>query len=240
MGGATEEPMGGEGEGTNEPTGGEPTAPTRPMGTGEPTGEDTMVVTYKPMEEDPVEELTSWPTQKPTINDIGEGTDSPTGGLIEEPPRDGLGMDLSGNTTISLKIGGVGWWLGQWRQGRRQLAWRRRQRWIAAQRWWMTGLIEGDLGIAARRGQRTSTAIPRGAVDSLDCGDRRVFAGAMTILRHPSPNRWRIRGQAMSCAARVWTTPQRERTAGSIVTTMGGPGNGDINVEALAVRATHC
>ena len=96
MGGATEEPMGGEGEGTNEPTGGEPTAPTRPMGTGEPTGEDTMVVTYKPMEEDPVEELTSWPTQKPTINDIGEGTDSPTGGLIEEPPRDGLGMDLFG------------------------------------------------------------------------------------------------------------------------------------------------
>ncbi len=36
------------------------------------------------------------PTQKPTIDDIGEGTDSPTGGLIEEPPRDGLGMDLLG------------------------------------------------------------------------------------------------------------------------------------------------
>jgi hypothetical protein len=35
-------------------------------------------------------------------------------------------------------------------------------------------------------------------------------------------------------------TPQRERTAGGITTTTGGPGNGDINVEALAVRATHC
>ena len=66
------------------------------METGEPTGEDTAAVTYKPTEEDPVKELTSRPTQKPTIDDIGEGTDSPTGGLIEEPPRDGLRMDLFG------------------------------------------------------------------------------------------------------------------------------------------------
>ena len=82
---------GGEGEVTNEPR--------------ELTGEDTAAVTYEPMEEDPVaeedpvEELTSRPMQKPTINDIGEGTDSPTGGLIEEPPRDGLGMDLIGLVT---------------------------------------------------------------------------------------------------------------------------------------------
>ena len=39
------------------------------------------------------------PTQKPTIDDIGKGMDSPTGGLIEEPPRDGLGMDLIGLVT---------------------------------------------------------------------------------------------------------------------------------------------
>ena len=77
----TKEPTGGKGEGTNEPRGVEPTAPTRPMETGEPTGEDTAAVTYKPTEEDPVEELTLWPTQKPTINNIGEGTDLPTGGL---------------------------------------------------------------------------------------------------------------------------------------------------------------
>ena len=152
----------------------------------------------------------------------------------------GSGWTCSGNTTISLQIGGVGRWLGQWRRQRRQLALCRRQRWIAARRWRMTGPIEGDLGIAARQGQRTLTAIPRGAVDSLDCGDGRVFAGAMTILRHPLPNRWRMWGRAMSCAARVWTTPQRERTAGSIATTMGGPGNGDINIKVLAVRATHC
>jgi hypothetical protein len=34
--------------------------------------------------------------------------------------------------------------------------------------------------------------------------------------------------------------PQRERTAGGMATTTGGPGNGDIDIEALAVRATHC
>ena len=85
-----------------------------------------------------------------------------------------------------------------------------------------------------------STTIPGGAVDSLDCSNGRVFAGATTIVRHPSPNRQRMRGRATSCAARVRTTPQRERTAGGIATTTGGPGNGDINVEALAVRATHC
>ena len=39
------------------------------------------------------------PTQKPTIDDIGKGTDSPMGGLIEEPSRDGLGMDLFGLAT---------------------------------------------------------------------------------------------------------------------------------------------
>jgi hypothetical protein len=66
---------------------------------GEPTGEDTAAVTYEPTEEDPVEELTLRPTQKPTIDDIGEGTDSPMGGLIEEPSRDGLGMDLFGLAT---------------------------------------------------------------------------------------------------------------------------------------------
>ena len=81
---------------------------------------------------------------------------------------------------------------------------------------------------------------PGGAVNRLDCGNGRVFAGAMTIVRHPLPNRWRMRGRATSCAARVWTTPQRERTAGGVATTTGGPGNGDIDVEALAVRATHC
>ena len=78
-GGATEEPTGCEGGGKNEPTGGKPTAPTRPMETGEPTGEDTAVVTYEPMEEDPVKEPTLRPTsrpmQKPTIDDIGKGTD---------------------------------------------------------------------------------------------------------------------------------------------------------------------
>jgi hypothetical protein len=125
-------------------------------------------------------------------------------------------------------------------QQQRRLAWRRRQRWIVARRRQMTGLIEGDLGITARRGQRTSTTIPGGAVDSLDCGEGRVFSGAMAIVCHPSPNRQRMRGRATSCAARVWTTPQRERTAGGIATTTGGPDNGDINVKALAVRATHC
>jgi len=104
----------------------------------------------------------------------------------------------------------------------------------------MTGPIEGDLGIVAKRGQRTSTTIPGVAVDSLDCGDGWVFAGATTIVRHPPPNRRRMRGRATSCAARVRTTPQREMTAGGIATTTGGPGNDDINVEALAVRATHC
>jgi len=69
------------------------------METGEPTGEDTVAVMYEPTEEDPVEELTSRSTQKPTIDNIGEGTDSPTGGLIEEPPRNGLGMDLFGLAT---------------------------------------------------------------------------------------------------------------------------------------------
>ena len=95
----TEELRGGEGEGTNEPRGVELTMPTRPMETGEPTREDTAGVTYEPTEEDPVEELTSRLTQKPMIDDIGEGTDSPTGGLIEEPPRDWLGMDLFGLAT---------------------------------------------------------------------------------------------------------------------------------------------
>ena len=84
------------------------------------------------------------------------------------------------------------------------------------------------------------TTIPGGAVESLDCGDGRVFAGAMAIVHHPSPNRQRMRGQATSCAVRVRTTPQRERTAGGIAMTTGGLGNGDIDVEALAVRATHC
>ena len=83
----TEEPSGGEGEGTNKPWGVEPTASSCPLETGDPTGEDTA----EPTEE---EELTLRPTEKPTINDIGEGTDSPTRGLIEEPSRDGLGMDL--------------------------------------------------------------------------------------------------------------------------------------------------
>ena len=95
----TKEPTGGDGEGTNKPRGVKPTAPTRPMETGEPTGEDTVAVMYEPTEEDPVEELTSRPTQKPTIDDIGKGTDSPTGGLIKEPPRVGLGMDLFGLAT---------------------------------------------------------------------------------------------------------------------------------------------
>ncbi len=104
----------------------------------------------------------------------------------------------------------------------------------------MTGPIEGDLGIAARRGQRTSTTIPGGAVDSLDCSDGRVFADATTIMHHPLPNRRRKRGRATSCAARVRTTLQKERTTGGIATTMGGPGNGDINVKAMAVKATHC
>jgi hypothetical protein len=104
----------------------------------------------------------------------------------------------------------------------------------------MMGPIEGDLRIAERQGQQTSTTIPEGAVNSLDCGDRRVFAGAMAIVCHPSPNRQRMQGQAMSCAVRVRTTLQRERTPGGIATTTGGPGNGDIDVEALAVRATHC
>jgi hypothetical protein len=85
-----------------------------------------------------------------------------------------------------------------------------------------------------------STTIPGGAVDSLDCSNGRVFAGAMTIVRHPSPNRQRMQGRATSCAGRVWTTLQRKRTAGGIATTMGGPGNADISVKALAVRATHC
>ena len=90
---------GGEGGGTNKPRGVEPTAPTRPLETGEPPGEDTAAVTYEPTEEDPVKELTSRSAQKPTIDDIGEGTDLPTGGLIEEPSRDGLGMDLFGLAT---------------------------------------------------------------------------------------------------------------------------------------------
>jgi hypothetical protein len=86
----------GGGEGGNKRVEGvEPTAPTRPLKTGEPTGEDTAAVTYEPTEEDPVEELMSRPTQKPTIDDIGEGT----GGLIEEPSRDGLGMNLFGLAT---------------------------------------------------------------------------------------------------------------------------------------------
>jgi hypothetical protein len=104
----------------------------------------------------------------------------------------------------------------------------------------MTGPIEGDLGIAARQGQRTSMMIPRGAVNSPDGSDGRVFAGVMTIVRHPLPNRRRMQGRATSCVARVRTTPQRERTAGGIATTTGGPGNGNIDVEVLAVRATHC
>ena len=95
----TKEPTGGDGEGTNKPRGVKPTAPTRPMETGELTGEDTAALTYEPTEEDPIKELTSWPTQKPTINDIDEGTDSPMGGLIKERPRDGLGMDLFGLAT---------------------------------------------------------------------------------------------------------------------------------------------
>ena len=93
----------------------------------------------------------------------------------------------------------------------------------------------------SRRGKdnRRRQGSPGGAVDSLDCRDGRVFAGAMTNVHHPSPNRQRMRGRATSCAVRVWTTPQRERTAGGIATTTGGPGNGDIDVEALAVMATH-
>ena len=83
----TEEPTGGEGEGTNKPRGVKPTASSRPLETGDPTGEDTA----EPTEE---EELTLRLTEKPTIDNIGEGTVSPTGGLIEEPSRDGLGMDL--------------------------------------------------------------------------------------------------------------------------------------------------
>ena len=86
-----------------------------------------------------------------------------------------------------------------------------------------------------------SAMIPGGAVDSHYCGDGRVFAGTMTIVRHPLPNRQRMRGQATSCAVRgVWTTSQRERTTGGITTTTRGPGNGDINVKVLAVMATHC
>ena len=66
----TEEPTGGEGEGTKEPRGVEPTASSRPLETGDLTGEDTA----EPMEEDPIEDLTLRPTEKPTIDDIGEGT----------------------------------------------------------------------------------------------------------------------------------------------------------------------
>jgi len=38
-------------------------------------------------------------SRRGAIDDIGEGTDLPTGGLIKEPSRDGLGMDLFGLVT---------------------------------------------------------------------------------------------------------------------------------------------
>jgi hypothetical protein len=44
----------------------------------------------------------------------------------------------------------------------------------------------------------------------------------------------------LSCEScnRVWTNPQRERTAGGVSMTTGGPSDG--NIKAPAVRATDC
>ena len=88
------------------------------------------------------------------------------------------------------------------------------------------GSIAGDLRIVARQGEQTSTTIPGGAVDALNCGNRRGVAGTttttmtmtmskrtsalaptaatavatMAISRRPSPKRQRIAGQ--SCKSR--------------------------------------
>ncbi len=76
------------------------------------------------------------------------------------------------------------------------------------------GPIAEDLGIAAGQGQRTSTMLPGGAVNALNCGDGRVVAGAITtmskrmlasaptaaatatmaVVCRPLPNRQRIAG----------------------------------------------
>ena len=58
----------------------------------------------EPTEEDPIEELKSRPTEKPTIDNIGKGTDYPKGGLIEEPSRDRQNSNGGGggaHTTIN-------------------------------------------------------------------------------------------------------------------------------------------
>ena len=49
-----------------------------------------------------------------------------------------------------------------------------------------------------------------------------------------------LRGPAASHAARVWTSPLRRRTASGVATSTGGPGDGDVNIEAPAMRAMHC
>ena len=94
------------------------------------------------------------------------------------------------------------------------------------------------------------TTIPRGGVHALDCGNRSVVArttkrmskrtlvltptttavaATIAIVHCSLPNRQRIAGQAASCTTRVWTTPQRERTAGGIATMTGGPGDSNVD-----------
>ena len=79
-----------------------------------------------------------------------------------------------------------------------------------------------------------------GADDTLDCGDGRVVPARQQFCIVPCPIGGELRGRATSCAARVWTTLQRERTASGVATMTGGADNGDIDIEVLAVRATHC
>ena len=89
----TEEPTN---EGTDSPTGGLIKEPSRDLGMDlyEPTEEDPVAEEDPITEEDPVEEMTSRPTQKSTIESSRARQMKGRGGLIEEPSRDGLGMDL--------------------------------------------------------------------------------------------------------------------------------------------------
>ena len=74
-----------------------------------------------------------------------------------------------------------------------------------------------------------------GAVDALDCGEGGGIAGTtrtrMTRKRTPASS-------PTAAAAAATTAIARCSTVGGIATTMGGPGDDDGDVEALAVRVT--
>ncbi len=57
------------------------------------------------------------------------------------------------DTTVGLKIGRGGRWLGRWQWQQQQLVRCLYQRWIVAWGWQTTGPFAGDLGIVARQGK---------------------------------------------------------------------------------------